>query len=77
MWIEDKYYKMILERMPIPTVDVIQIFKGKFLFLKRVNSLMKSKWWLPDGRVRKGETLEEAVSREVQEETGLECRSIR
>ena len=77
MWIEDKNYKMILERMHIPTVDAILIFKGKFLLLKRVNPPVKGEWWLPGGRVRKGESLEDAVKREVQEETGLECRIIR
>jgi colanic acid biosynthesis protein WcaH len=77
MWIEEKYYKMILEWMPIPTVDAIIIFEGNFLLLKRNNPPVKGEWWVPGGRVRRGEALEEAVRREVLEETGLECRIIR
>ena len=77
MWIEDKHYKMILEWMPIPTVDAIITFKGKFLLLKRKNPPVQGEWWLPGGRVRRGEALEDAVRREVREETGLKCRSIR
>jgi len=77
MWIEDKYYKIILEWMPIPTVDGIITFEGNFLLLKRNNPPVKGEWWVPGGRVRKGESLEEAVSREVFEETGLECEIIR
>jgi colanic acid biosynthesis protein WcaH len=76
MWIEDKEYKLILEWMPIPTVDAIITFKDNFLLLKRNNPPVKGEWWLPGGRVRKGESLEEAVKREALEETGLKCRII-
>jgi ADP-ribose pyrophosphatase YjhB (NUDIX family) len=77
MWIDDEYYQMILKWMPIPTVDAIITFEGKFLLLKRKNPPVQGEWWLPGGRVRRGEALEDAVRREVREETGLECRSLR
>jgi hypothetical protein len=41
MWIEDELYRKILERMPIPTVDVIIVHKGKFLLLRRNNPPVK------------------------------------
>ncbi|MGA7617127.1 MAG: NUDIX hydrolase [Thermoanaerobaculia bacterium] len=37
----------------------------------------RTRWGLPKGAVSKGETPEQAAVREVQEETGLEARSIR
>jgi ADP-ribose pyrophosphatase YjhB (NUDIX family) len=77
MWIEDAEYQRIVERMPIPTVDAILTFEGRFLLLKRVNPPVQGEWWLPGGRVRKGESLETAVKREVKEETGLTGRIIR
>jgi len=73
MWIEDETYRIILEKMPIPTVDGIVLHEGQYLLLKRNNVPAKGQWWLPGGRVRKGESLEQAVKREVFEETGLKC----
>ena len=76
-WIEENLYKRILDKMPIPTVDSIVVHGGKFLLLRRNNPPVKGMWWLPGGRVRRGETLEQAVKREVLEETGLECKILR
>ena len=42
------------------------------MFLRRQNSPAKGQWWFPGGRIRKGETLEETLIREVKEETGLQ-----
>ena len=45
---------------------------GKLLLIKRGVEPSKEKWSVPGGRVEWGETLIEAVKREVREETGLE-----
>ena len=46
---------------------------GKLLLLKRSKGEFNpEKWDLPGGTLEKGETLEEALLREIQEETGLE-----
>mgnify|MGYP003607377704 FL=1 len=41
--------------------------KKEILFIKRLG-----KWDLPKGKIEKGESLEEAALREIEEETGLE-----
>ena len=45
---------------------------GRLLMVERANPPGQGLWAVPGGRVNPGETLVEAVRREVREETGLE-----
>ncbi|MFL6562050.1 MAG: NUDIX domain-containing protein, partial [Bacillus sp. (in: firmicutes)] len=47
---------------------------GQWLVVKKRYGGLKGKWSLPAGFVEMGETADEAVIREVREETGIECR---
>ncbi|GEM_PF-967077 len=70
-----------LESKPARVVNAIVKHpdEEKFLLIKRKNEEMhKGKWAFPGGVVEKNETTGEALSRELEEETGLElCRIIR
>lgn len=44
---------------------------GEFLLVQRGHAPSRGKWSLPGGRVEAGESLHEALRREVREETGL------
>lgn len=46
--------------------------KNAVLMMQEAKSICNGAWYLPAGKVEEGETLEEAVKREVLEETGLE-----
>ncbi len=51
------------------------IHKGhKILLVKRRNEPNKGRWALPGGLVELGESVEDAVRREVKEEVGLDVR---
>jgi len=74
--ISNKQYQKIIESMPILCVDIIIMnSKGKYLLIKRANEPLKGEWWVIGGRVHKGETLEEAATRKVREETSLEINN--
>lgn len=56
------------------------IYKGKLLMVKRHEPEMKDghlKWEIPGGKVDFGETPEEAIKREIREETGVEVNILR
>ena len=44
---------------------------GSLLLIQRGNKLGYGKWAFPGGKAEEGESSEEAVAREVEEETGL------
>ncbi len=58
---------------PAITVDGILREEDKIVLIERKNEPFKGKHALPGGFVEYGETVEEAIVREVKEETGLEC----
>ncbi len=72
--IERDLYKKIIASMPIPCVEAIVSNSNGILLMKRNNSPAKGMWWFPGGHIQKGESLDEALHREVKEETNLEIR---
>ena len=56
---------------PIVGVGAIIMQNAKILLEKRKNDPGRGKWSIPGGVVELGESLEQTVIREVQEETGL------
>ena len=54
------------------TVDAIILYNKKIVLIKRKNPPYENYYALPGGFVEKGETVEQALKREVKEETGLD-----
>lgn len=60
----------------IPAVSaVVRDALGRYLLVLRSAPPESGAWTLPGGRVEPGETLRDAVAREVREETGLRVRA--
>lgn len=57
---------------PVVGVGAVIVRDGKALIVKRAHEPRKGEWSLPGGLVDLGESLTDAVRREIKEETGLE-----
>ncbi|MGC8549767.1 MAG: NUDIX hydrolase [Acidobacteriaceae bacterium] len=62
---------------PIVGVGAVVVHEGRVLLIERANEPLKGEWSLPGGVLELGETLEEGVVREVEEETGLRVKPVR
>ncbi|TKX46011.1 MULTISPECIES: GDP-mannose mannosyl hydrolase [unclassified Halorubrum] len=69
--IPDDVWAEVVKHMPIPSVDLVVRCADGILLAKRQNEPAKGEWFVPGGRVRKGEPLSEAVERVAQEELGV------
>ncbi|MGH9862373.1 MAG: NUDIX hydrolase [Candidatus Acidiferrales bacterium] len=61
---------------PVVGVGGVVVREGSVLLVKRGAEPLRGQWSLPGGAVELGETLEEAVVRELCEETGLAVRVL-
>ncbi|MGY2004689.1 NUDIX domain-containing protein [Blastococcus sp. SYSU DS1024] len=60
----------------VPCVGaVVHDAERRLLLVRRGNEPGRGLWSLPGGRVEPGETVDQAVEREVREETGLRVRA--
>ena len=57
---------------PIVGVGAVVVVESKVVLIRRRFEPLKGQWSLPGGAVELGETLEESIAREMQEEIGLE-----
>jgi len=62
-------------RAPCVAVGAIVIKKNRILLVERGKAPSRGKWSIPGGSVHLGETLREAVEREIKEETGLRIKA--
>ena len=66
-----------MRKSPLVAVDVVILFNGSIVLVKRLNEPYKNCWALPGGFVEYGETVEKAAIREAKEETGLDIKLLK
>ncbi|MFC1586619.1 NUDIX domain-containing protein [Fibrobacterota bacterium] len=71
--IPQSLYNQILECLPIPCVDIALVKDGAVLLVKRGDAPARGQWWVPGGRVLKGEMMADTARRKAREEVGIEC----
>jgi ADP-ribose pyrophosphatase YjhB (NUDIX family) len=60
-----------MSHYPVPAVGAVIVRDGALLLVRRGRAPAKGLWSVPGGHVECGESLVDAVRREVREETGL------
>jgi len=72
-FIPEKIYQQILENVPIACVDIAIVARGEVLLVQREDPPAIGQWWVPGGRVLKGEMMRETALRKARDEVGIEC----
>ena len=61
---------------PMVGAGAVVIERNHVLLVRRGRAPLAGEWSLPGGRLELGESIEQAIVREVQEETGLEVQPL-
>ena len=70
-FIPQDLYNQILLNVPIACVDIALVSHGKVLLVKRNDAPAKGQWWVPGGRVLKGEMMVTTAKRKALDEVGI------
>jgi len=76
-WIGGDDFRLIHEFMTIPCVDLLVMEGSRILLCLRKYEPEAGKWYVPGGRLHKGEELPEAAIRILLEEVGMKALHIR
>lgn len=63
-------------QFPRIAVGAVVMYENCALLVKRANAPSQGRWAVPGGKIRLGETLQEAAQREVFEETGIIVKAM-
>lgn len=67
-WIDAADWQTVVESVPVPSVDLVVVTDGSVVLAERTNQPAEGEWFVPGGRIQKGERIEEAVHRVARTE---------
>jgi len=71
MWLDSPTFKTVVSSTPLVAIDLVLMnASGEVLLGLRVNRPAYGFWFVPGGRIRKNETLDEAFRRITRDELG-------
>lgn len=72
MWLDQATFTTVLNSTPLIAIDlIVENRAGEILLGKRTNRPAQDYWFVPGGRIRKNETLDDAFIRLTQNELGV------
>jgi colanic acid biosynthesis protein WcaH len=71
--IPQELYNLVLQHVPVACVDIAIVAGGCILLVRRKDRPALGEWWVPGGRVHKGEKMRETARRKAREEVGMDC----
>lgn len=75
-WILEEDRKTIVQNIPIVSVNLLVQVKSGIVLGRRTNEPSEGEWFIPGGRVCKGETRTDAVTRIAKNELGVDVEII-
>lgn len=76
MMLEKSEYLNMMDKMPIPCIDLAMDFPQGLLWIKRDNHPYRGCWAMPGGRMFKYETMDESINRIAKKETGIDTSYV-
>lgn len=72
-WLDKDSFRSVVDATPLISIDlIVQDPQGRVLLGQRVNRPAVNYWFVPGGRIRKNETLDDAFIRLTRTELGCE-----
>jgi colanic acid biosynthesis protein WcaH len=68
-------FKTVVESMPLVSIDLCLVHKGRLLMCLRQNEPLKGQWFTPGGRLFKNERWQDGLFRIAKNELGLIVKS--